>query len=165
MPGEPWAPTLSEVARHIPTRTHDATTPGSDRMLVTFTANTTPTDAQAQGIIDGNVAGLIAETGEFPSTLPNLLDVQTAAKLQVEWQSAADIELAYPNRDADIRVAAQLQARADLAKANLLRVLAFAGIGQVDVTPEWQMLPPPPWGDSSPGSGIDFTTPNQARIF
>jgi len=47
-----WAPALDDVARHIPTRTRDVKTPGSDKMLGTFTASTTPDDGQAQAVID-----------------------------------------------------------------------------------------------------------------
>lgn len=159
MAGEPWAPTLSDVARHIPRRTRDVKTPGSDQLLGTFTASTTPTSAQAQAVIDQVVAVLLADAGQIPGNLP---DVQVAARAAVEWRAAADIEVAYPNRDADVQVYAQLDARASAAYATLIRALAEAGQGQVDVEPSWGFPPSPPWGDLSPGSGAD---PLEWRIY
>jgi hypothetical protein len=126
-------------------------TPGSDKLLNTFTASTTPTAEQAQAVIDQVVATLTADAG----TIPGNADVQVAARAAAEWRAAADIEVAYPNRNADVQVYAQLDARANAAYAVLLRVLAEAGAGQVDVVPAWNMPPSPPWGDLSPGSGAD----------
>jgi hypothetical protein len=153
---EAWAPGLSDVGRHIPTRTRDTSVPGSDRMLSTFTASTTPTDAQAQAVIDDTVAVLLADVGELPTTGAQWPEIQQAARQAAEWRAAADIELAYPNRDADVRVAAVLDLRAKDALATLKRALAEADAGMVDAEPEWAMPPPPPWGDKSPGSGIDY---------
>lgn len=153
---EPWTPQLSDVGRHIPLRTRDTKTPGSDKMLGTFTANTTPNDAQASQLIDDTVAAILAETGPLPTTGTLADEIQVAARVAVEWRAAADIEVAYRNRDADPQLYAQLDARATVALDVLLQALQQAGAGQVDVLPDWQMPKPPPWGDTSPGSGADY---------
>src|SRR5215469_2161424 len=153
---EVWAPELTDVARHIPTRTRDSTSPGSDTLLGTFTANTTPTDTQAQQIIDDTVAALVADVGEMPTADALTPEIQVAAKQAAEWRAAADIEIAYPNRDADIRTYAALDARAGDALDTLKRVLAEHGAGIVDAYPEWAMPDPPPWGDESFGSGTNY---------
>lgn len=156
MPGEPWAPVLSEVARHIPTRTRDTKSPGSDKMLMTFNANTTPTDADVEQLIDDTVAGLQSVVGDVPGVIDTSSDLAVALKTFVEWQVAADIELAYPNRDADLQTADRLTARAQAAFKNVQAALAAIGSGSVDVLPQWGFPDPPPYADQSPGSGIDF---------
>jgi len=156
--GEPWAPTVTDVARHIPTRTRDAKSPGSDTLLGTFTVNTTPTDAQAQTVIDDAVAALTAEFGDLPLHVTHSPGIQAAARTAVEWRSAADIEIAYPVRNADLNVYTLLSARADMARQTLRVALAAAGSGQVDLIPMWSMPDPPGWGDTSPGSGADMVT-------
>jgi hypothetical protein len=145
---EAWAPSLDDVARHIPRRTRDATVPGSDRMLGTFTPNTTPTDGQAQAVIDEVVAGIVAEYGPLPASPP--ASDQIAARSAAAWRAAADIEIAYPNRDADVSVYAELDKRAVEAMETYLAVLEAAGAGTVDVLPSWAAPDPvgiAPWGD------------------
>jgi hypothetical protein len=147
---EPWAPSLDDVARHIPRRTRDATVPGSDRMLGTFTANTTPTDAQANAVIDEVVAGIVAAYGPVPASPPASDQITVAARSAAAWRAAADIEIAYPNRDADVAVYAELDRRASAALATYLSVLEAAGSGTVDVLPSWAAPDPvtiAPWGD------------------
>jgi hypothetical protein len=158
MSGEAWAPGLSDIGRHIPTRTRDTKTPGSDALLGTFTASTTPTDEQAQQVIDDAVAVIIADVGELPTAVVEAPEITIAARAAVEWRAAADIEVAYPTRDADLQMFDRLNARAADALATLKRVLAQAGSGLVDVTPDWAFPAPPPWGDLSPGSGIEAIT-------
>lgn len=153
---EPWAPTLSDVAKHIPTRTRDVKTPGSDTMLGTFTPATTPTDAQAQSVIDDAVAYVLASVGELPAVPPASEQIQVAARTAAEWRAAADIEVAYPNRTADVQVYAQLDARANAALVSLRTALAVETGGPVDLLPIWQSPGPAPWGDQSPGSGADY---------
>lgn len=152
MSGYPWAPTLAGVARHIPTRTRDKTVPGSDTLLGTFTANTTPTDSQAQSVIDDVVASLVAVTGDIPATA----EIEALARVAAEWRAAADIEIAYPNRNADVRLYDQLDDRAAGAFSDLKVALSQAGSGLVEANPEWQMPLAPAWGDTSPGSGADY---------
>lgn len=154
MSGEPWAPTLADVARHIPTRTRDVKTPGSDALLGTFTASTTPTSDQAQAVIDTIVGTLLASTGMLPANQP---DLYVAARSACEWRAAADIEIAYPNREADVQVYEQLDARAQAAWQVFATALASIGGSPTgpDSVPMWCFPPGPPWGDLSPGSGAD----------
>jgi len=144
---EPWAPVLADVARHIPTRSRDVLTPGADRMLGTFTPNTTPTGDQAQGVIDDAVAWVLAQAGDLPTSGSDLGTIWAAAKAAAEWRAAADIEVAYPNRDADVRVYAQLDARATAAMAILQQALILDVGGPIEQVPIWQSPVPVTWGD------------------
>jgi len=152
MPGEPWAPTLSDVGRHVPTRTRAYTgTPGSDTVLGTFTEDTTPTAEQAQADIDAAVRTIVAEVGEIPTSglsADMLAAIQGAARDAAEWRAATDIELAWPVRDADVAVAASLNARATTALEALKVILEKAGSGQVYEFPIWAFPDPPPWADT-----------------
>lgn len=151
---ESWAPTLDGVARHIPTRTRDSALPGSDVLRVTFTATTTPTAEQAQASIDGAVNSVLSVSGVLPGPADAHYPlISQAARIAAEWRAAADIELAYPNRDADVQVYAALNARAEDALATLLRALVEAGESNVAEFPVWMAPPPPPWADLDPGSG------------
>jgi hypothetical protein len=149
--GPAWAPTLEDVARHIPTRTRDERNPGSDEMLGTFTAGTTPDDSQAQAAIDGAVRDVLSRTGPLDLNDAELLD---AARDAAEWRAAADIEVSYPNRDADVHVYDQLDARAKYELDTLLRRLQGQGEGYAESAPAWSAPDPPPYADRDPG---DFT--------
>jgi hypothetical protein len=140
-----WAPTLADVARHIPTRTRDTLTPGSDALLGTFTEATTPTAEQAQADLDSAVRAITADVGPLPTAGdPTVLaGLQAAARDAAEWRAAADIELAYPNRNADVLVARDLEHRAQVALELLRRVLGEAGAGLVWDLPDWGF--PAPW--------------------
>jgi hypothetical protein len=149
VPGDRWAPSLSDVARHIPTRTRDFATPGSSGLLGTFTEGTTPTAEQAQADIEAAVRAIIAEVGELPTAGdPGVISaLEAAARDAAEWRAAADIEVAYPNRDATVQVYTQLNARAEAALARLKLVLAEAGTGLVEEAPLWAFPDPVSWGD------------------
>lgn len=155
---EAWAPGLADVGRHIPQRTRDTKTPGRDVLLGTFTASTTPTADQAQQVIDDAVAGLLAEFGELPVNADQSPEIAVAARTAAEWQAAADIEIAYPQRSADITVYDQLSARAVQARRALSAALTVVGAGPADLLPYWSMPAPPPWADTSPGSGTSYVT-------
>lgn len=145
---ESWAPGVDDVARHIPTRTRDTRTPGSDTLLGTFTSSTTPTTDQAQSVIDDAVNGILAAVGDLPTSPDEMVQrCQVAARSAAEWRAAADIEVAYPNRDADVRVFAQLDQRAKDELATLKLAMQQANAGVVDVLPFWQMPDAPPWAD------------------
>jgi hypothetical protein len=148
---EPWAPALDDVARHIPTRTRDVKTPGSDTLLGTFTANTTPDDGQAQAVIDAAVLSVLSQTGPLDPADPALL---TQGRIAVEWRASADIEIAYPNRDADVAVYTQLDARAKYELANLLRRLQYQGEGAPESVPYWSAPDPPAYADMDPGDYV-----------
>jgi hypothetical protein len=149
--GVRWAPSLAEVARHIPTRTRDFRTPGSDALLGTFTERTTPTAEQAQADVDAAVRGIVAEVGNLPTSGdPDQIGaIEAAARDAAEWRAAADIELAYPVRDADVLVARDLDARAKTALERLKLVLAESGAGLVEDMPQWAFPEPVPWGDEA----------------
>jgi hypothetical protein len=147
MAAEAWAPALDDVGRHIPTRTRDTDNPGDDELLGTFTTRTTPTADQVQPIIDAAVAGVLSRTGPLDATDGPLLD---AARTAAEWRAAADIELAYPNRDADVIVYAQLDARAKYELDTLLRRLQGQGEGFAESVPFWSAPDPSRWADRDP---------------
>lgn len=157
MSGEPWAPGLTDVARHIPTRTRDGKTPGSDTLLMTFSGNTTPTDTQVQQLIDDTLGALEAQIGDIPGVVSTYPDLAIALRAFVEWRTAADIELAYPNRDADIQVYNQLDARAKAAWSVVLAALAVDNVGETALVPQWAFPDPActPYPDESPASGVE----------
>lgn len=144
MATEPWAPTLEEVAGHIPTRTRDGAVPGSDAYTGTFSATTTPTEDQAQRITDAAVAAVAGAVGAVSARLEPL------ARDAAGWRAAADIELAYPQRDADVTVYDQLDARAKDALARLLTVAGDEGGGPDALSPVWcfpDPCEPSPYGE------------------
>ena len=131
---EAWAPSLEQVAGHIPTRTRDASTPGDTSLLNTFTATTEPTDEAARRhIADAVVEVLGAVGGTIPDAPLFLADLAAAA---AALRAAASIELAYPNRDADVNVYTQLDQRATAALNRLVEAVADQGTG-----PEGGLLP------------------------
>lgn len=137
-----WAPTLAQVADYIPTRTLDATAPGSAVYLGTFTPDTTPTEVQAGRLIDQAVATVSAAAGTVDASL--YLLATTVAALR----AAASIERAYPVRDADINTADQLDKRADAELARLLAANGAAGATEPGVVmPLWSFPDPPAWAD------------------
>lgn len=138
---EAWAPTLEDVGRRIPTRTRDQDAPGSDDLLGTFNGRTVPTGDQVQPVIDDAVAGVRHVVGTVTTALEGLAADAAA------WRAAADVELAYPERDGDIRVYDQLNARAKLALDRLTTAADDAGSGADATLPVWSMPDPPPWGD------------------
>lgn len=158
MPGEPWAPGLADVARHCPTRTRDTKTPGSDKLLNTFNGNTTPDDSTVQQMIDDTLASLEALVGDVPGVTATHPELATALRVYVEFQVASDIELAYPNRDADIQTASALNARAQAQLKAIQQALAGADMGQTAVDPVWAFPDPAltAYADESPGSGADL---------
>jgi hypothetical protein len=158
---EPWAPTLADVARHIPTRTRDTRTPGSDKLLGTFTPYTTPDDGQAQSCIDAAVQWVLSQTGPLP---PDDENITQQARTCAEWYAAASIEIAYPNRDADLRIYALLDQRAKDAMGTLIIRIKLGGesIGAASEgvgEPVWSSLGPPRWADRDPDNAVRERTP------
>ncbi len=145
---EAWAPTTGEVAEKIPTRTRDKAAPGSTALLGQFTATTTPNASQAQGFVDNAVAWVLAAVGKLPAAGQLLDDIEAAARDAAAWRAAADIELAYPERTANVNVAATLDARANSALAALRTALATEVGGPVELVPIWQSPDPPKWADN-----------------
>lgn len=145
---ETWQPTLEQVADHIPTRTRDSTTPGSDALLGTFNASTTPTDEQAARKILAAVAEVLAAVGgTIPATPTYLASLASEA---AALRAAADIELAYPDRDADVQVFAQLDQRAKDALQRLIDAVNDQGSGpEGSLLPQWA-FPEPVWYGDEP---------------
>jgi len=142
-----WAPTLEQVADHIPTRTRSAATPGSDTLLGTFNASTTPTDEQASRHIRYACAEVLAAIGALSASPAHLTELATEA---AALRAAADIELAYPRRQADVSVYEQLNARATAALQRLVDAVNDAGSGpEGSLLPQWSM-PLPSWPGDYP---------------
>src|SRR5258708_29094159 len=99
-------------------------TPGSDATLGTFTASTTPTDGQAQSVIDDACSAVLAAAGPVPATgQPNAPLVQQAARTAAEWRAAGHIEIAYPVRGAGGRGFGQLHPPAEAPPGAMLYVM------------------------------------------
>lgn len=141
-----WAPSLEQVAGHIPTRTRNASVPGDTSLLGTFTSFTEPTDEQAGRHIADAVAEVLgAVGGTVPATPVFLAGLASAA---AALRAAASVELAYPNRDADVSVYEQLNARADAALQRLIDAVNDAGSGaEGSLLPQWSMPEPVWYGD------------------
>lgn len=154
MATEPWAPNLEEVAGHIPTRTRDASQPGSDAFTGTFSETTTPTEPQAQRITDAAVATVAGAVGIVTAKLEPL------ARDAAGWRAAADIELAFIQRDGDMTVYEQLDKRAAAALTRLLETAEEQGGGQVATLPVWSF--PDPCG---PGLYGEFLVPHRYGRF
>ncbi|MER7131253.1 hypothetical protein [Streptosporangium saharense] len=146
---ELWAPTLEQVADHIPTRTRDSAAPGVDALQMTFNERTTPTAEQAARYIASAVSEVLAAVAGVIPAAPAYLAVlaQKAAALR----AAADIELAYPDRDADVSVATQLDQRAKDALARLVEAVSDAGGPGTEggLLPVWA-FPDPGWPGDYP---------------
>lgn len=138
---EAWAPTLEDVGTCIPTRTANVNLPGDDTYLGTFTSDTRPTDTQAQNRIDKAVNDVIAACTGIDTNL------EPAAKNAAMWRAAADLELAYPDRNADANYYAQLDARARYEWDLFLKAAAQQGDTVASAVPQWYMPQPPWWGD------------------
>jgi hypothetical protein len=141
-----WAPSLEQVADHIPTRTRDAAVPGDTRLPGTFSSVTEPTDEQARRHIASAVVEVLAAVGGVVPTLPLFLgDLASAA---AALRAAASIELAYPNRDADVSVFTQLDQRATAALARLVEAVSDQGAGpEGGLLPQYSFPEPAWWGD------------------
>jgi hypothetical protein len=142
-----WAPSLEQVADHIPTRTRStAAAPGDDSLLNTFNAQTTPTDEQARRHIAGAVAEVLGAVGGNIPAIPSFL--AGLASEAAALRAAASIELAYPNRDADVQVYEQLDRRATAALQRLIDAINDQGSGpEGSLMPVWAMPDPVWYGD------------------
>jgi hypothetical protein len=142
---ESWTPTLEQVADHIPTRTRDAANPGDTSLLGTFTSVTEPTDEQARRHIAAAVVEVLGAVGGTIPDMPVFL-----AKLASEaaaLRAAADIELAYPVRDADVNVFTQLDQRAKDTLQRLIDAVSDQGSGPDALLPQYSFPEPVWYGD------------------
>lgn len=143
---ETWTPTLEQVADHIPTRTRDSTQPGDTTLLGTFTAATEPTDEQARRHIAAACSELLGAIGGALPALPSFL--AGLASEAAALRAAADIELGYPNRNADSDRWTQLDQRAKDLLQRLIDAVNDQGKGpEGSLLPVWAMPDPPWWGD------------------
>jgi hypothetical protein len=139
---EPWAPDLAEVGSRIPSKTIAQTTAGDTTPTGTFNDKTMPTDVLAQPIVNGAIATIADSVAAIGPLLYPL------AKDAAAWRAAADIELAYPARNADIKALYEaLNERAKLALERLRAAADVAGSGTDATVPSWSMPDPVPWGD------------------
>lgn len=119
-----WAPDLARVGAHIPSRTRSMLT---NEPLGTFTADTYPTDAQATKVLQDAVATVAGMVGAPIADAAYDLCGASAALWAAYW-----VELAWPDRDANVSVYQQLRADALLLIEQAKAVNLGAGGGQQD---------------------------------
>lgn len=159
----PWAPSLEQVAGHIPARTRATLHPGStteDALpQATFTAETQPSDEVAMRFIAAAVSQVLGRVATVPSSPTYLAGLATAA---AALRAAADIELAYGSdrdadrdankdalRDVDTRIYERLNERATAALEDLADAIGQGGGGPTSqLMPQWFMPDPVTWGDT-----------------
>lgn len=122
-----WTPFLSDVADYVAYLTVDTTQPGSQVFLGTFTGDTTPTDEQAQRIIDREVSiveGMTIGISPMPTALYSL------ASTVVALRAASIIARTYQRtNELDLRFATTLDAWAASALASLIAAVGELGGG------------------------------------
>lgn len=121
-----WTPFLSDVADYVPFLTVDVVTPGSQIYLGTFTGSTSPTDEQANRVIDKAVA-LTSIPTVGTTTMPPLLE--PAAKTIASLRAAAMLARTYARNDTDLQLADALDVAADSALAALIVQVGEQGGG------------------------------------
>jgi len=138
---EVWAPTLVDVGGCIPTRTVNVNLPGSLEYLNTFTADTRPTALQAQPIIDHAVNDVLEAVSAVP------VELQKACANAAMWRAAADIELAYPDRNADADYYRLLNDRAQYAWDLMLKAATADNSSNATARLTWYAGVAPWWAD------------------
>lgn len=140
-----WAPTLSQVADHVPWLTVDVTNPAAQTYLGIFTGNTEPSDEQAQRVTDDAISIVGTYVGVVPVTSQAKIYrlAQTAASLR----AAAMLARAFPRRREDIDTSALLMTDAITAAAALEEATAAVGADPVNAQPLWYAPDPVAWGD------------------
>lgn len=138
-----WAPFLSDVADYVPRLTIDTITAGSTVEMGTFNGRTSPTDEQAQRLLDSAVYAIVAELGAVAPAVEPL-----AARVATQ-RAAAAILRAYSRSPDDLTVAAALDAG---ASADFLRLLATNSADDptgtlTAVLPVWSFPTKPRWAD------------------
>lgn len=137
-----WAPTLGDVAAHIPTRTRAVGT--DDTFLMTFTTDTTPT-AEAAAVLIAHACTRVTAAVGSPVAAP----AQALAGVAAALLAAYYVEIAYPERNADVAVYDRLLVEAKAAMASAAEVNSAAG-GATTTDPT---------EDAAPG-GIGFAFPD-----
>lgn len=146
-----WAPSLTDVADHIPTRTRPTAEWGaSDAMAGTFTDATTPTREQVTRLIRRACAWVAAQVGT-----PVATTAYNAAGVAAALRTAYWVELGYPERDADLAVYDRLATDAADAAATALALNVTTGAedptpGTVDGFVLYDFPDAPTWADRIP---------------
>lgn len=136
-----WSPFLSDVADFVPVLTIDATAPGSQTYLGTFTGNTSPTDEQAQRHVDAAVAFVGAGFGTL--TVP----LQRMARTVAAMRAAATLARAFA-RDAGMEtLAASLERQAAADLKALIAAVEDASATTLSTVPVLYAPQPVEWGD------------------
>lgn len=138
-----WVPFLSEVADYVPWLTLDASVPGGQTYLGTFTGTTVPTDEQAQRHVDRVTRPIVERWPDLPLTL------NESARTYTAMRAAAHLARAFPRYSGDLTDATQLAAEADALWLSLLALadsttVTVGGSAQV---PQWAFPEPINWGD------------------
>ena len=154
-----WAPTLAQVAVHIPTRTREVG--AADDYAGTFNASTTPTSAEVTELVAQACTFVTSRTGLPIVTTPT--EVPDTCALAAALWAAYWVELAYPERDADLAVYDRLRTDAEAATKAAVALNTAAGGGATTDPPDGggtasTALPShsfpaaPAWADASPGT-------------
>lgn len=150
-----WAPTLTQVAEHVLSKTRDLTT---NEPAGTFTTTTAPTGDQVTGLIDQACTLVTTRTG---TPIATDVDVQAACRVAAALWAACWVERSHPERDADITVSEQLRTDAEAMTAAAVALNTAAGGGAVVDPPDggeggastalplYSFPEPPAWADTS----------------
>lgn len=130
-----WTPFLSEVGDYAPNKTRDIT-PGSNIIFGTFNGLTQPDDGQVQRMLDKVCTGILSLLG----TVAASQQAQAAAFAAV--RTAADIELAWPERAADLTLYTALTVRADAEWKKMDELSTNIPIYSFPDAPAWKDIPP-----------------------
>lgn len=117
-----WAPTLAQVAALIPTRTREIGV--SNEYQATFTEDTQPTAAEVNILI-----GYACVWAEAAVGSPVMTSIQSALTFAAALRAAYAVELAYPERDADVSVYDRFATEADAMIAHAATANRTAGGG------------------------------------
>lgn len=137
-----WSPFLSDVADHVPALTVDATTPGSQVFLGTFTGNTSPTDEQAQRHVDTAVAVVGAGFGTLTTSLARM------ARSVAAIRAAASLARAFARTSSDLDLATALERQAAADLKVLIAAVENAGSTTLSAVPVAYAPEPVEWGDT-----------------
>ncbi len=142
-----WAPTLTQVGTYIPTRTREIGL--SDSYMGTFTTQTTPTATQVTALLVDACAWVAAEVGA-----PVAAQAHDMMRVAAALLTAYRVELAYPERDADVSVYDRFRVDAEAAVTVAAQVNRANGggagtdeEGRPDVLAQYEFPDPPAWAD------------------
>jgi hypothetical protein len=148
--GQTWTPTRERVAAYVPARTVEIASL-SDAITGTFSDDTRPTGDQVDELIQDAVSwvlgttGFIVTDGDLATVLADMATATAAIR------AAGMVELAYPERDADLNTADLLLTQADAMLLKLDAANRAQGATDPDQPahlPLWAFPEPVSWGDS-----------------